>query len=150
MSGCVAPLAFDGAAEEEPYGPETTLAAFETAYNEGDIEAMFDCFDPVTAKGVKAALNLLGDFAGFDMQSLMDLTPFLYDIYDSQDFSGTDMQDAKPVISIRVIDSNVSGNSANVRAAVSIAVNGQTNEQEATFPMVLEDGVWYIKGTGLR
>jgi hypothetical protein len=117
-----------------------------TAYNRADINAMLDCYDPTTSKGVKAAMNIAGDLLGVDAQDVLNLMPFLYNSFGNVDMGGTTLNDAKPTISMAVLSSGINGDTADVSVHITLTAGGQSYEQDANIPMIRMGGRWYFSG----
>lgn len=109
------------------------IEAFSEAYNNGDMEAVFDCLDTKTGKKFKAIFNIVGGIAGSLIGFDIDLTE-LFSI-------GVGVVDGD-YIKLQIKDINV----VDDKNAVVTTVMDMQHSQTMTiyFIMVYEKDDWYI------
>lgn len=133
-------------AVKNEHTPEKTLAKFEEAFNNQDINGLMECFDSKTRKAYDAADSLLGGVIGFSYKDAADLLPFLSDALGEGD---------APKIHLEVVSIEDTGDNtciAHVKTTMSYDSDDEDDEdlyddeedEEDSINMVKEDGKWYI------
>lgn len=121
----------------KPGTPEDTITKMEKAFNKMDIKKMVECFDSQSQDLFYGYLNLGGDLAGVDLNSLAQI---------SSGFGGI-FADAgvTPKISMNVTDVEYFG-SDECTVSVDIMVNykGEIETESEEFPMTKEGRDWLI------
>ena len=124
--------------------PEKTIDNFVNAYNNGDFNAMLDCFDPTISRGIRALVDIVGGIVGISLNDIMDLIPLLYRFTDELSIDSN----AKPQMRVDVLGTDIDGDNADVRVNMVVSADGQSYEMECVFRMVKTDDVWYIESLG--
>ncbi len=137
-------------AVKNEHTPEKTLAKFEEAYNNQDINGLMECFDSKIRKAYDAGDSLLGGVLGFSYKDAADLLPFLSDALGEGD---------APQIHLEVISVEDTGDNTctvHVKTTMSYGSDDEDDEDlyddeeedeeydEDSINMVKEDGKWYI------
>ena len=116
--------------------PEETVKAFETAYNDLDLQGLKDCIDPDLVSAAQSGIGAVGSIVGIDLSSMLDLmiTADSLGLLDE-----AKAMDREP-LGLEVTDSQIDGDNAVL--TVNAVYEGET--VESTFDMVYKDGHWYI------
>ena len=142
----------EGAASDNPFlnwlpslipqeeGPAQTVAVFEAAYNEGDVQTLLECINPWEASLVYSAFDislvLAEDITGTDLgittEDLLDFFPLLYDFAEA--FGG----EKPPQMALEIGETILDGERALVKT------KERNTGLSLDFPMIRSDGYWYI------
>lgn len=123
---------------------EVRIDSFVTAYNNGDINAVLECFDTKTRNTYKLAMSFteniggafLKDITGLGIDvSLSDLFGFSVGIISDDD-----------LLSAEISNINIS-DEENAAVDVTLSYKDMQSElsEDCTFIMLKEDGDWFIK-----
>lgn len=111
------------------------IQALEDAYNDGDYEAILECMDSQTQAMMEATMGLMdglmGEMGGMDI-GMTDLFGFAGAMGD--------------YCTITIQNISIDGDYATVDVTMSVNMYGYQQSEEATLPMVKEDGDWFIGG----
>ena len=123
--------------------PASVLDRVERAYNERDINALVECYEPNVQKAAKGVIGFAGGLLGVDLHSLMPLLPFASKVLDSAGLLD-DVDLGKCEIKEIAISEN--GDTATITYSVHIKFeDGSDKYFEDTGDLVKIDGEWYIK-----
>lgn len=115
---------------------EDRIDAFLSAYNSGDLSAVFECLDVKTRNTYKALFGI--------GNSLVGMTGFGIDIYDLWAFSVGTMSDGD-MLTINIDDINfVDENHAIVSAAIRYKSTASGYTENVQIIMTKENGDWFL------
>lgn len=107
------------------------LNTFTTAYNEGNLDQLIDCFDPKTQNTLKAVSGVAGSLLGVNVSDLFGL------VMGSSSFTGVDT-----TVNISIHDIQLTGKQ---RATVDITfICGTLENENCTLHMMKSGWNWYI------
>lgn len=116
--------------------PRKTIERFEDAYNSVDVQGMVDCCDSTTRTLYSGANALVGELAGIDINTFVASIPFLAALDDD-----INMEDS-PKIHIDIKKIHKNDDTAIVECTIEL--DGKTEDEISSIPMIKEDGEWYI------
>ncbi|MCL2741597.1 MAG: DUF4878 domain-containing protein [Oscillospiraceae bacterium] len=108
--------------------PENTVASFEKAIKNADVNALIECFEPEYSSMLKQFLSMLGD----DLFTVEEMVSEIFNM----EVNKSDLAKAK----LTIIDKEVNGDQC--VANIEFALGGQTSRE--TVPMVKIEGKWYF------
>lgn len=122
--------------------PASVLNKVEKAYNEKDVYAIIECFDPSVQRFIGGAAKMLGGLFGVDSSAFADMVPFLSKmagqsgILDDGDWGKCKLEEISTV---------TNGDTATIEYWVHLTYEDGTKKDFIdTANLVKVDGEWYI------
>lgn len=124
--------------------PLDTLAQMESAYNRLDMDALLACFEPVQAKAMRSAVNVLAGLGGVSGDDLLGMLPLFANLTVGTGQGGKAVG-VMPKIALVAKNLRVNGDSAACDVTITLTAAGQTQRAEGSCTFIRQDGRWYIQ-----
>lgn len=138
-------LLFTACGTAEPFD---TVERYVDAYNDFDMEAMLDCYDPRMMDTFYGGLGLLSGVLDIpDMSGLLSGSSMSYisDLF--RDYAASYAEEQYSLAVEEISTTYKDDNHATVVALLTIEVDGEVYSSTETFNLINIDGDWYITMT---
>lgn len=126
--------------------PQSTLAQFEAAYNRLDMDALMECIEPVQAKALRSAMNLMAGLTGLGISGddLLGVMPIFANLRANIGQGGQTVS-LMPKLSIAATNYVISGDSATCAVSVTVTLAGQAQRVAGSCTFTRIQGRWYMQ-----